>query len=133
MTGKGASPRKKNDQGIANMGVQAHDTGPNGVTVDDLVEKMQPYIEALLQRIDADEFTTNDFIALMLEVPETAAAYDAGIRAWGEAPRQSKMVLHGQVIPGALRKSSLVEWNGFAHGEADEFSVPAWWKMRRVQ
>lgn len=111
------------------MGVQAHDTGPNGVTVDDLVEKLFPYVEALLRRIDGDEFTTNDFIDLMVQVPETKAAYDAAIRAWGEVPRQSKMVLHGQIIPGALRKSSLVEWSGFAHGEADEFSVPAWWKM----
>jgi hypothetical protein len=41
------------------------------------------------------------------------------------------MVLHGQIVPGALRRSDLVEWNGFAHGEADEFSVPAWWRMVR--
>lgn len=111
------------------MGVQAHDTGPNGVTVDDLVEKIFPYTEELLRRIDADEFTTNDFIGLMHQVPETEAAYQAAIRAWGEQERHSKMVLHGQIIPGALRKSSLVEWAGFAHGEADEFSVPAWWRM----
>lgn len=111
------------------MGVQAHDTGPNGVTVDDLIEKMFPFIEDLLQRIDGDEFTTNDFIDLMLQVPETAAAYEASGRAWGEQRRQTKMVLHGQVVPGALRKSSLVEWIGFAHGEADEFSVPGWWRL----
>ena len=113
------------------MGVQAHDTGPNGVTVDDLIEKLFPYVESLLQRIDGDEFTTNDFIDLMQQVPETKAAYEAGIRAWGENRRQSKMVLHGQIIPGSLRRSALVEWNGFAHGEADEFSVPAWWRMTR--
>ena len=113
------------------MGVQADDTGPNGVTVDELTEKMLPFVEQLLRRIDGEEFTTNDFIALMLPVPETAAAYEAGIRAWGENRRQSKMVLHGQIIPGALRKSEMVQWNGFAHGEADEFSVPAWWCVKR--
>lgn len=111
------------------MGVRAHDTGPNGVTVDDLVERIFPYVEELLRRIDGEEFTTNDFITLMLQVPETEAAYEASIRAWGEDRRHSKMVLHGQVIPGALRRSRLVEWNGFAHGEADEFSVPAWWRF----
>ena len=113
------------------MGVQAHDTGPNGVTVDDLIEKLLPFIEELLRRIDGDEFMTNDFIDLMLQVPETKAAYDAAGRAWGEQRRQTKMVLHGQVIPGALRKSSLVEWIGFAHGEQDEFAVPSWWRLRR--
>lgn len=112
------------------MGVQAHDTGPNGVTVDELIEKMLPFVEELLRRIDGEEFTTNDFIGLMLQVPETAAAYESGIRAWGENRRQSKMVLHGQIIPGALRKSDMVQWNGFAHGEADEFSVPAWWRIK---
>ncbi|HEV2073142.1 MAG TPA: hypothetical protein VGR29_05810, partial [Thermomicrobiales bacterium] len=66
------------------MGVQAHDTGPNGVTVDELIEKMLPFVEGLLRRIDGEEFTTNDFIGLMLQVPETAAAYEAGMRAWGE-------------------------------------------------
>lgn len=113
------------------MGVQAHDTGPNGVTVDDLVEKLFPYVEALLKRIDGDEFTTNEFIELMQQVPETKAAYEAGIRSWGEKRRQSKMVLHGQIVPGALRRSELVQWNGFAHGETDEFSVPAWWRVVR--
>lgn len=109
--------------------VQQHDTGPNGVTVDDLVEKMFPYIEDLLRRIDGSEFTTNEFIELMLSVPETRAAYDAAGRAWGERRRETKMVLHGQVIPGALRRSTLVEWGGFAHGEADDFAVPGWWRL----
>lgn len=109
--------------------VQAHDTGPNGVTVDDLVEKMLPYIEDLLRRIDGDEFTTNDFIDLMLQVPETAAAYDAAGRAWGEQRRQTKQVLHGQVIPTAMRKSRMVEWIGYAHDQADEYSIPGWWRL----
>ena len=111
------------------MSVRDHDTGPNGVTVDELIEKMFPYVEDLLRRIEGEEFTTNDFIDLMLSVPETNRAYHAALRAWGENERQSKMVVHGQIVPGALRKSALVEWAGFAHGEADEYSVPAWWHM----
>lgn len=111
--------------------VQAHDTGPNGVTVDDLVEKMLPYIEELLRRIDGEEFTTNAFIELMLKVPETAAAYDAAGRAWGEHRRQTKQVLHGQVIPAALRRTPLVEWQGYAYGEADEYAIPGIWRLVR--
>lgn len=111
------------------MSVQAHDTGPNGVTVDDLVGKMLPYIEDLLRRLEGEEFTTNEFIDLMLQVPDTKAAYDAAGRAWGERRRETKMVLHGQVIPAALRKSKLVEWVGFAYGEADDFAVPGLWRL----
>jgi hypothetical protein len=39
------------------------------------------------------------------------------------------MVVHGQVIPLILRASPLVEWAGFAHGEPDEFAVPAVWRL----
>lgn len=111
------------------MSIQDHDTGPNGVTVDDLVEKMLPYIEALLMRLDGEEFNTNEFIEIMLQVPDTKAAYDAAGRAWGEQRRQTKMVLHGQVIPAALRRSLLVEWVGFAYGESDDYAVPGIWRL----
>lgn len=109
--------------------MHAHDTGPNGVTVDELIERVFPYTEALLDRIDGDEFTTNDFIDLFVSIPDYQAVYAAAMRAWGEQERHAKMVLHGQIFPGALRRSAKVEWAGFAHGEADEFSVPAWWRM----
>lgn len=111
------------------MSIQDHDTGPTGVTIDDLVEKMFPYIEDLLRRLDGDEFSTNELIDIMLQVPDTKAAYDAAGRSWGEPKRQTKMVLHGQIIPGVLRKSSLVEWVGFAYGEADDFAVPGIWRL----
>jgi hypothetical protein len=39
------------------------------------------------------------------------------------------MVVHGQVIPAALRQSGLVEWIGFAHGEDDPYGVPARWRL----
>lgn len=111
------------------MSIQDHDTGPNGVTVDELVEKMLPYIEDLIRRIEGDEFSTNEFIGLMLQVPETQRAYEAAARAWGEQRRQTKQVLHGQIIPGALRRSTLVEWIGYAYGERDEYAVPGLWRL----
>ena len=114
------------------MAPRHHDIGPSGVTVDQLVDRIFPAIDSLLGQLDGDEFTTTDFIELMQSVPGTAEAYDEALRAWGEAERQSKMVIHGQVIPAAMRRSHKVEWVGFAHGEADEFAVPAWWKLVRL-
>ncbi len=106
-----------------------HDTGPNGITVDQLTDQVFPIIDDLLQRIDGDEFTTSAFIELMQSVPGPAEAYALALTAWGEGERESKMVIHGQVIPNALRRSTRVEWAGFAHGETDEFAVPAWWRL----
>ncbi|HEU0164068.1 MAG TPA: hypothetical protein VFQ54_03430 [Thermomicrobiales bacterium] len=109
-----------------------HDTGPNGITVDDLIDGLFPIVDNLLSRVEGDEFTTNDFIDLMLAVPEGVAAYEQAIVHWGEGERHSKMVVHGQAIPGAMRRSKRVEWTGYAHGENDEFGVPAWWRLTGV-
>jgi hypothetical protein len=106
-----------------------HDTGPNGVTVDDLIESMAPFIHDLLGRIDGEEFTTNEFVELMLSIPEGVALYEQTLIRWGERERQAKMVVHGQVIPAAMRRSSHVEWIGFAHGADDTYGVPAWWRL----
>lgn len=107
-----------------------HDTGPNGVTVDDLIAGIFPLVDDLLQRIDGDEFTTNDFIELLRSLPEGEVAYEQALTQWGESPHHARMVIHGQVIPGALRQSTHVEWSGFAYGEDDAFGVPAWWRLK---
>lgn len=106
-----------------------HDTGPNGITVDDLIDELFPIVDSLLQRIEGDEFTTNDFVELLLSTPEGATAYHQALVHWGESERHSKLVIHGQAIPGALRRSRYVDWTGFAHGASDEFGVPAWWRL----
>ncbi len=111
------------------MARRDHDTGPNGITVDDLIDELFPVVDNLLQRIEGDEFTTNDFVELLLATPEGAAAYEQALFHWGESERHSKLVIHGQAIPGALRRSTHVEWTGYAHGENDEFGVPAWWRL----
>jgi hypothetical protein len=111
------------------MTVRDHDTGPTGVTVDQLVDRIFPVIDDLLGRLEGEEFTTIEFIELLVSTPGGAEAYDQVSVAWGEPERQTKMVIHGQVIPGAMRKSRKVEWASYAHGEADEFSVPAWWRL----
>lgn len=113
------------------MAPRNHDTGPTGVTVDQLIDRIFPVVDGLLDQLDGDEFTTSEFIDIMQSVPAAADAYSQALVAWGETERPGKMVIHGQIIPGALRRSDKVEWLGFAHGEADEYAVPAWWKLTR--
>lgn len=100
-------------------------------SVDELIDFLQPIVEEILARVDAEEFTTPDFIDAMRTDPTAERAYQAAIRRWGEDEHSSKLVIHGQVIPGVLRKSPQVRWAGFAHDIEDEYAVPAWWALTR--
>jgi hypothetical protein len=97
--------------------------------VDAIMAFLAPTIDDILSRIEGDEFTTTEFIALVQSDPEANAAYLESVRLWGEGERSGKMVIHGQVIPGILRRSNLVEWIGFAHGEDDPYAVPGRWRL----
>jgi len=97
--------------------------------VEALIVYVRPAVEDILARLEGDEFTTTQFIEVMLTDPAAAAAYREVLRRWGETERTAKMVVHGQVIPQALRRSSRVEWAGYAHGEEDPYAVPAWWRL----
>jgi hypothetical protein len=100
--------------------------------VDAISDFLGPTIDDILSRIEGDEFTTTEFIALLQSDPEANAAYLEALRRWGEGERSAKMVVHGQVIPGILRRSNLVEWLGFAHGEDDPYAVPGRWGLGGV-
>lgn len=97
--------------------------------VDAIIAFLEPTIEDVLNRLEGDEFTTTEFIELLQSDPEADKAYQESLRRWGEGDRYAKMVVHGQVIPGILRRSSRVEWLGFAHGVDDPYAVPARWGM----
>lgn len=97
--------------------------------VDELIVYLTPYVRSLLQRVEAEEFTTAQFIEVMHQDPESERAYQQALTQWGELPHQSKLVIHGQVIPAALRASDMVEWLGYAHGEEDPYAVPALWRL----
>jgi hypothetical protein len=100
--------------------------------VDELMDLMGPTIERVLGQLEPGEFTTTEFIQFLQTVPEANAIYREALHRWGEKDEHmSKMVIHGQVIPGVLRRSPHVEWAGFAHGEPDPYAVPAWWKIRQ--
>jgi hypothetical protein len=97
--------------------------------VDAITVFLAPTIDGILSRLEGDEFTTTEFIVLLQSDPEANAAYLEALRRWGEGDRAAKMVVHGQVIPGVLRRSNLVEWIGFAHGEDDPYAVPGRWRL----
>ena len=98
--------------------------------VDELIVFLTPYIRSLLERVEADEFTTTQFIEVMQLDPQTDIAYQQALAEWGEDPDNARLVIHGQVIPAAMRASDMVEWIGFAHGEEDPWAVPAWWRLK---
>jgi hypothetical protein len=98
--------------------------------VDAIIAFLQPTIDDILARIEGDEFTTSEFIALLQTDPASRAAYEEALRRWNESEHYAKMVIHGQVIPGILRRSPRIEWLGFAHGVDDPYGVPARWGLR---
>ncbi len=99
--------------------------------VDALIDFMTPVVSGILERLDGDEFTTVEFIEVLRSDPDAAAAYDEALRLWGEGERYAKMVIHGQVIPVAMRRTGLVDWIGFAYGENDEYAAPSRWQLIR--
>lgn len=100
--------------------------------VEAIISFLAPAVEDLLRRIEGEEFTTPELIEVMLLDPASRSAYHQALQRWGEGERYAKMVVHGQVIPMALRRSGLVEWLGFAHGVDDPFGVPARWRLLRT-
>ena len=98
--------------------------------VDELMDFLAPFIQELLTQLEPGEFTTPMFIEFMRSIPEGDSLYVEAIQRWGEPDEHmSRMVIHGQVIPGILRRSANVEWAGYAHGEPDPYGVPAWWRI----
>lgn len=97
--------------------------------LDALIDFFVPTVRDILSRLEGDEFSTSEFIAVLQSDPAAAAAYQEAIARWGEGERYAKMVIHGQVVPVAMRRTGLVEWVGFAHGEDDPYAVPALWRL----
>jgi hypothetical protein len=102
---------------------------PGGDDVEELIAFLLPPLTDVIARINVDRFTTVEFIEVLQQDPAAQAAYDDAVRRWREDnPELAKLVIHGQVIPQVLRRSGLVEWDGYAYGEHDPYAVPAWWR-----
>ena len=100
--------------------------------VDEISAFLRPTVESIVNRLEGEEFTTIEFIALMNSDADGARAYRESLRLWGESDRYARMVIHGQVIPGLLRRMPRIAWAGFSHGEEDPYAVPARWKIVEV-
>lgn len=104
-------------------------TSPTEARMQEITIMLKPHVAPIVERINVEEFTTVEFVEAMQLDPETKAAYDHAVERWVEPGEfRAKAVIHGQVIPLLLRETGLVEWAGFAHGEKDDFAVPAWWR-----
>ncbi len=96
-------------------------------------ELMEGPVHAAIARMPEPRFSTKRLIAEIRASEEGEAAYQEALKTLGPDPgseHMGTMVLHGQVIPGLLRRSSLVRFGGFIHGnpaEDDGFAVPSLW------
>ena len=98
--------------------------------VDELIDAMTPVISSFLDRLEPCEFTTTQFIEYLCSEPDGNAAYQDAVVRWGERnERMSKMVIHGQVIPGVLRRDRRLEWAGYVHGDEDPYAIPGLWRL----
>jgi hypothetical protein len=97
---------------------------------------MESPVRAAIERISLPRFSTKRLIEEIRASEEGEAAYQEAIRAMAPDPsaeRMALLVLHGQVIPGLLRRSGMVQFGGFIHGnpaEDDGFAVPSMWNKR---
>jgi hypothetical protein len=100
---------------------------------DRAITLMEQPVQAAIARIAEPRFSTKRLIAEIRASADGEAAYQEALTTLGPDPgseRMGMMVLHGQVIPGLLRRSGLVRFGGFIHGnpaEDDGFGVPGLW------
>ena len=97
---------------------------------DDVLE---PHLLAALARLTPTRFSTKRVIEEMRSTPEGEAAYTEALTLCGEGEptHMAHMIVHGQAIPELLRRSGMVRFAGFIHGDpaqSDGFSVPSWWR-----
>ena len=101
---------------------------------DEAYEILGPAVDAAIQRASVARFSTRGLIEFMRAIPEGETAYDAAMAAIIDeagSDHMARMIIHGQVVPGLLRRSPRVRFAGFIHGNAaedDGFGVPSWWR-----
>jgi hypothetical protein len=101
---------------------------------DRAYEILEPVIDQTIENAPARRFSTKGLIDLVRTTPDGEAAYQSAVAAIIEeagSDHMAKMVIHGQVVPGILRRSRRVQFAGFIHGnpnEDDGYAVPSWWR-----
>ena len=99
---------------------------------EEAYQVLAPAVAEAIDRMPADRFSTKRLIDEIQLTADGKAAYEAALVIAAEGnTHMARLVVHGQVIPGLLRRSGRVRFAVFIHGqpdEGDEFHVPGWWR-----
>jgi len=101
---------------------------------EEAYDALGPSVESAIARMPTSMFSTKALIEQLRADESGQAAYEKALEVLAEegAPEHTAhLVVHGQVIPGLLRRSSQVRFAGFIHGDPsqdDGYAVPSWWQ-----
>jgi hypothetical protein len=101
---------------------------------DQAYEILGPLVEGAIERAPLPRFSTKGLIDFLRSTPEGEAGYQSALATIIDeagSDHMARMVIHGQVVPGLLRRSGRVRFAGFVHGnpnEDDGYAVPSWWR-----
>lgn len=95
---------------------------------------LEPLVQSAVLRTVGTRFSTKGLMEEMRSSPEGDAGYLqalAILEGEGATEHMARLVVHGQVVPGLLRRCGLVRFAGFVHGDPnqdDGYAVPSWWQ-----
>lgn len=98
--------------------------------------ELEPVVPDAVARMRNARFSTKSLIDEARSTPAGEEAYQRALAMIvddGATEHMARMIVHGQVVPGLLRRCGLVRFAGFIHGDPnqeDGFSVPSWWERR---
>ncbi|HZT05680.1 MAG TPA: hypothetical protein VFC51_01500 [Chloroflexota bacterium] len=101
---------------------------------EEAITILEPHVADAIGRVVGNRFSTKALIEALRAGEAGGRAYEqaiASIRDEAGSEHMAKLVIHGQVIPGLLRRSPMVRFAGFIPGNPDEddgFAVPSWWR-----
>jgi hypothetical protein len=101
---------------------------------DRAFEILGPLVDDAIERAPLKRFSTKGLIDFLRSTAEGDDGYEAALATIIDeagSDHMARMVIHGQVIPGLLRRSPRLQFAGFVHGnpnEDDGYAVPSWWR-----
>lgn len=105
---------------------------------EEAYEILAPRVDSAVTRMPTMGFSTKELIEQLRSDQDGEGAYQralAILHQEGANEHMARMVLHGQIVPGLLRRSPLVRFGGFIHGDPsqdDGFGVPSRWRRDLV-
>lgn len=95
---------------------------------------LEPIVRAAVGRMESQRFSTKWLIDELRSTRDGEAAYRTAleiVEQSGATDHMAHLVVHGQVVPGLLRRCGLVRFAGFIHGDPEQddgYAVPSWWQ-----